>query len=80
VGSVGDSYDNAMAESVIGLFKSEDIHRRGPWRQIEEVEYATLEWVGWFNHRRLMKPLGHLPPAEYETMYYRQPDESAAAA
>ena len=80
VGSVGDSYDNAMAESVIGLFKSEVIHRRGPWRQIDEVEYATLEWVDWFNHRRLMGPLGHVPPAEYESMYYRQLDESATAA
>jgi transposase InsO family protein len=75
VGSVGDSYDNAMAESVIGLFKSEVIHRRSPWRQIDDVE-----WVDWFNNRRLMEPLGHIPPTEFEAMYYRQQDESAAAA
>jgi len=80
VGSVGDSYDNALAESVIGLFKSEVIHRRSPWRQIDDVEYATLEWVDWFNNRRLMEPLGHVPPAEFESMYYHQQDESAAAA
>jgi transposase InsO family protein len=80
VGSVGDSYDNALAESVIGLFKSEVIHHRGPWRQIDDVEYATLDWVDWFNNRRLLEPLGHVPPAEFESMYYRQLDESAAAA
>ena len=63
VGSIGDSYDNALAESVIGLYKTEVIRRRGPWRHLEAVEFATLEWVDWFNHRRLLAPLGHVPPA-----------------
>jgi len=71
VGSVGDAYDNALAESVIGLFKTEVIHRRGPWRGFDDVEYATLEWVAWFNQRRLLEPLGYLPPAEYEEQFYR---------
>jgi putative transposase len=71
VGSVGDSYDNALAESVIGLYKTEAIWRRGPWRSIEPVEFATLEWVDWFNHRRLLEPIGYLPPAEFEQLYYR---------
>jgi transposase InsO family protein len=69
VGSVGDSYDNALAETVIGLFKTEVIHRRGPWRGIEAVEFATLEWVHWFNHRRLLEPIGNIPPAEAEHLY-----------
>jgi putative transposase len=72
VGSRGDSYDNAMAESIIGLFKTEVIRRRGPWRHVEAVEFATLEWVDWFNHRRLLEPIGYVPPAEYETRYYEQ--------
>jgi len=72
VGSRGDSYDNALAESVIGLFKTEVIRRRGPWRSLETVEFATLEWVDWFNHRRLLEPIGYLPPAEYEARYYAQ--------
>jgi putative transposase len=80
VGSVGDSYDNALAESVIGLFRSEVIHHRGPWRNLDRVEYATLEWVDWLNNRRLLEPIGDIPPAEVELMYYRQQDESAAAA
>ncbi|GJG89817.1 transposase [Gemmatimonadetes bacterium T265] len=71
VGSVGDAYDNALAESVIGLFKAEVIHRRGPWRGFDDVEYATLAWVAWFNQRRLLAPLGYLPPAEYEEQFYR---------
>ena len=70
VGSVGDSYDNALAETVIGLFKTEVIRRRGPWRSLEAVEFATLEWVDWFNTRRLFEPIGHVPPAEAETAYY----------
>ena len=70
VGSVGDSYDNALAESVIGLYKTEVIRRRGPWRQLEAVEFATLEWVHWFNHRRLLGPIGHVPPVEFEQQYY----------
>jgi transposase InsO family protein len=80
VGSVGDSYDNALAETVIGLFKAEVIHRRGPWRSFEAVEYATLEWVDWFNHRRLLEPIGNVPPAEAEARYYDRPEEQALAA
>jgi len=70
VGSKGDSYDNALAESVIGLFKTEVIRRRGPWRNVEDVEFATLEWVWWFNYHRLLGPIGLVPPAEYEEAYY----------
>jgi putative transposase len=80
VGSVGDSYDNALAESIIGLYKAEVIRRRGPWRDLEAVEFATLEWVHWFNHRRLLEPIGYIPPAEKEAAYYRAPTESAVAA
>ena len=80
VGSVGDSYDNALAETINGLYKTEVIRRRGPWRTIEDVEYATLEWVDWFNHRRLLEPIGHVPPVEFEMAYYRQLEESAMAA
>jgi putative transposase len=72
VGSRGDSYDNALAESIIGLFKTEVIRRRGPWRHLEAVEFATLEWADWFNHRRLLEPIGYVPPAEYEARYYEQ--------
>ena len=72
VGSRGDSYDNAMAESIIGLFKTEVIQRKGPWRHLEAVEFATLTWVDWFNNRRLLEPIGYLPPAEYEARYYEQ--------
>jgi putative transposase len=71
VGSVGDSYDNALAESVIGLYKTEVILQRGPWRNVEHVEFATLEWVDWFNNRRLLGPIGYIPPAEFEQMYFR---------
>ena len=70
VGSRGDSYDNAMAESIIGLFKTEVIHRKGPWRHLEAVEFATLRWVDWFNTRRLLEPIGYVPPAEYEAAHY----------
>jgi len=80
VGSVGDSYDNALAETINGLYKTEVIRRRGPWKNIEDVEYATLEWVDWFNNRRLLEPIGDIPPAEYEMMYYRQLEESAMVA
>jgi putative transposase len=66
VGSRGDSYDNALAESVIGLFKTEVVQRKGPWRHLEAVEFATLDWVDWFNTRRLLEPIGYVPPAEYE--------------
>jgi transposase InsO family protein len=80
VGSVGDSYDNALAETINGLYKAEVIHRRGPWRSLEAVEYATLEWVDWFNHRRLLEPIGHVPPAEAEAAYYAALEEPAALA
>jgi putative transposase len=72
VGSRGDSYDNALAESIIGLFKTEVIRRQGPWRHVEAVEFATLDWVDWFNHRRLLEPIGYVPPAEHEARYYEQ--------
>ena len=71
VGSVGDSYDNALAETIFGLYKTEVIRRRGPWRNLEEVEYAKLEWVDWFNHRRLFEPIGNIPPVEFEQLYYQ---------
>ena len=80
VGSVGDSYDNALAESIIGLYKTELIARRGPWRHCEAVELATLQWVHWYNHRRLFGPLGHVPPATFEAHYYHPLRESAMAA
>jgi len=70
VGSKGDSYDNALAETIIGLYKTELIRRRGPWKGIDDVEYATLEWVDWFNHRRLLEPIGDVPPAEFEAAYW----------
>jgi putative transposase len=76
VGSRGDSYDNALAETIIGLYKAELIRRRGPWKGIDQVEYATLEWVDWFNHRRLLEPIGHIPPAEFEAVYHRKEDPS----
>ena len=80
VGSTGDSYDNALAETINGLYKAELIHRRGPWKTRESVELATLEWVSWFNHQRLMGPLGHIPPAEAEANYYNQLDRQMAVA
>jgi putative transposase len=80
VGSVGDSYDNALAETINGLYKAEVIHRRGPWRNFEAVEYATLEWVDWFNNRRLLEPIGNIPPVEAEQRYYERLDEQELAA
>ena len=80
VGSVGDSYDNALAETVIGLFKTEVIRRRGPWRNIEAVEFATPDWVDWYNNRRLLEPIGNIPPAEAEKRYYAQLEAPALAA
>ena len=76
VGSRGDSYDNALAETIIGLYKTELVRRRGPWRGIDDLEYATLEWVDWFNHRRLLEPIGHVPPAEFEAAFWREEDPS----
>jgi len=78
VGSKGDSYDNALAETINGLYKAEVIHRRGPWKTKQAVELATLEWVAWFNHHRLMGPLGYVPPAEFEANYHRQRAGQAA--
>ena len=72
VGSKGDSYDNALAETINGLYKAELIHRRAPWKTKESVELATLEWVSWFNHHRLLEPIGYILPAEAEANYYRQ--------
>jgi putative transposase len=72
VGSRGDSYDNALTETIIGLCKTELIRKRGPWRNLDDVEYATLEWVDWFNHRRLLEPIGDIPPSEFEEMFYRE--------
>ena len=80
VGSAGDSYDNALAESVIGLFKTEVIRRKGPWKSLESVEYATLEWVDWFNNRRLLEPIGSIPPVELELAYYAMEETPAWVA
>ncbi len=80
VGSIGDSYDNALAESVIGICKTELIERRSPWRHAEAVEFATPEWVDWFNNKRLLAPIGYLPPVEYEQQYYRRQNTPVSAA
>jgi len=82
VGTTGDSYDNALAETINGLYKTEGIRnpKRGPWKTIDDVEYATLEWVGWFNNQRLLEPIGNIPPVEYEKQYYEQSEESAMVA
>lgn len=80
VGSVGDSYDNALAETIKGLYKAELIHRRGPWRSFEAVEFAALTWADWFDNRRLLEPIGNIAPAEAEERYYAMLDEPAIAA
>lgn len=80
VGSVGDSYDNALAETIIGLYKTEVIRPQGPWRNLDEVEYATLEWVDWFNNRRLLGPIGDIPPVELEQLYYASQEGAAMGA
>ncbi len=80
VGSVGDSYDNALAETINGLYKAEVIRHRGPWRNLEDVEFATLEWVDWFNNRRLFGPIGNIPPAEFEALYDGIQEAPAMAA
>jgi transposase InsO family protein len=80
VGSTGDSYDNALAESINGLYKAEVIHRRGPWRNVDTVEFATLEWVDWFNNRRLLEPIGDIPPVEFEQAYYQCHESHTLAA
>ncbi len=74
IGSVGDSYDNAIAESINSLYKSEAIHKDGPWRGLDDVERETLSWVSWFNNRRILEPIGDIPPAEYELMSYQNPE------
>jgi transposase InsO family protein len=80
VGCVGNSYDNALAETIIGLYKAEIIHRRGRWRTLDAVEYATLEWVDWFNHRWLLEPIGNIPPTELETSYHESKGQLPLAA
>ena len=80
VGSVGDSYDNALAETVIGLFKTEVIRRLGPWRSLGALELATLRWIDWFNHRRLFEPIGNIPPAEAEARHNATFEGTALAA
>lgn len=80
VGSVDDSYDNALAKTINGLYKAEVIHRRGPRRSFEAVEFATLTWVDWFNHRRLLEPIGNIPPVEAEERYHTMLDEQKRAA
>jgi transposase InsO family protein len=80
VGSVGDSYDNAMAEAIIGLYKTEVIHRLGPWRNVDHVEFETLDWVDWFNNRRLLEPIGNIPPVEFEELYYSNQQTPALVA
>ena len=81
VGSAGDAYDNALAETINGRYKTKLIHRRAPWKTRESVELATLEWVSWFNHHRLLEPIGYIPPAEVEANYYRQlANQDAVAA
>lgn len=78
VGSVGDSYDNALAETINGLYKAEIIHKDGPWKNLDDVERATLTWVDWFNNRRLLSSIGDIPPAEYELLYYQKAESAAA--
>ena len=80
VGSVGDSYDNALAETINGLYKAELIHRQGPWKSFEAVEFETLKWVDWFNHKRILGPIGNIPPAEAEANYYAALDKVPKAA
>jgi len=80
VGSVGDSYDNALAETIIGLYKTEVIDRHGPWRNVTYVELETLGWVAWFNHRRLLEPIGNVPPAEFEELHYQNQEGPVTVA
>ena len=80
VGSVGDSYDNALAETIIGLYKTEAIHLLGPWRNVDHVEFETLDWVDWFNNRRLLEPIGNVPPAEFEQLYYQSQEAPVMVA
>jgi len=79
-GSVGDSSDNALAESIIGLYKTEVIHHSGPWRNFEYVEFETLKWVDWFNNQRLLEPIGDIPPAEFEVLHSEKQEAPATVA
>jgi len=79
-GSVGDTYDNALAETINALYKTELVHRQGPWRNMQDLEIATLEWVDWFNNRRLLEPIGDIPPVEFEQMYYERQKSPAIEA
>jgi len=80
VGSVSDLYDNALAETIIGLYKTEVISRLGPWRNVDHVEFETLCWVDWFNNKQLLEPIGYVPPAEFEELYYQRQEALAPAA
>jgi transposase InsO family protein len=80
VGRIGDSYDNALAETIIGLYKAELIYKDGPWRGVEQVELKTLDWVDWFNNRMLFGPIGNIPPIGYETLYYQEQRAPAMVA
>ena len=80
VGSVGDSYDNALAETIVGLYKTEVIRQLGPWRNVDHVEFETLDWVDWFNNRRLLEPIGDIPPAEFEELHYQRQEAPAMVA
>lgn len=80
VGSVGDAYDNALAETIIGLYKTEVIHQLGPWRNVDHVEFETLDWVDWFNNRRLLEPIGNIPPAKFEVLYYQSQEAPVMVA
>jgi putative transposase len=80
VGSVGDSFDNALAETINGLYTTEAVHKRGPWQPFEAVGFATLEWVDWFNNRRLLEPIGNIPPAEAEERYYTMKEQSCPSS
>jgi len=80
VGSAGDSYDKAMTESIIGLYKTEVVHLLGTWRNADHVEIETLIWVDWFNNRRLLEPVGNIPPVEFEELYYQSQEKAAPVA
>ena len=80
MGSVGDSYDNALAETINGLYKAELVHKQGPWKTVEALEWETLNWVTWFNQQRLLEPIGNIPPAEFEALYEQSQAEIRKAA
>jgi len=80
VGSTGDSYDNALAETINGLYKTELVRKKGPWKTVEALEWETLNWVHWFNQTRLLEPIGHIPPAEFEALHERSQQECLTVA